>query len=88
MPDYPRPCPKCGVLTEREGFAADRHATAGRKAHCKACDRRRAAAYYAAHREEMYAARVAAREAAYEADLERRIEEKRAIEAGRRGRRA
>ena len=87
MPDYPRPCPKCGVLTERDGFALDRHAPAGLKAHCKACDLRRAKAYYAAHREELRVKREAQRQAAYEADLERRIEEKRArIEAARKSR--
>jgi hypothetical protein len=70
MPDYPRPCPKCGVLTEREGFAADRHAPSGRKSHCRKCDRKRAAAYYAAHKDELYAQREAVREAAWQAELE------------------
>jgi hypothetical protein len=70
MPDYPKPCPKCGVLTERDGFAADRHAPSGRKSHCRECDRKKAAAYYAAHRDELYAQREAAREAAREAEFE------------------
>ena len=70
MPDYPRPCPKCGLETEEEGFALDRLAAAGRKSHCKACDRQRRKAYYAEHREELYAKREAAREAAWQAELE------------------
>jgi hypothetical protein len=70
MPDYPRPCPKCGVLTERDGFAADRHASSGRKSHCRECDRKKAAAYYAAHKDELYAQREAVRVAAWQAELE------------------
>jgi hypothetical protein len=70
MPDYPRPCPKCGVLAERDGFAADRHAPSGRKSHCRECDRKRAAAYYDAHKDELYAQREAVREAAWQAELE------------------
>lgn len=69
LPDYPRPCPKCGVETEEEGFALDRHAATGRKSHCKACDRERRRAWYAEHREELYAEREAVREAARQADL-------------------
>jgi hypothetical protein len=69
MPDYPRSCPKCGVETEEEGFALDRFAAAGRKSHCKACDRQRRKAYYAEHREELYAKREAVREAARQAHL-------------------
>jgi uncharacterized membrane protein YqiK len=85
MPDYPRPCPKCGALTEREGFSVDRHAPSGRKALCRECDRKKAHAYYEAHKDEMLAQRVAAREAAYEAEIDARIEENRAnIEAVRR----
>ena len=53
MPDYPRP--KCGLPTEREGFARDGHKASRRKSHCKACDRKKAAAYYAWHREEKLA---------------------------------
>jgi hypothetical protein len=77
MPDYPRPCPKCGQVLERDGFAVDRHAVAGRKSHCKECDRRRQRAYYDDHKDEWNAQRKAQREAAYEADLEQRIAEKR-----------
>ena len=78
MPDYPRPCPKCGLFTERDGFALDRSKASGRKSHCKSCDRRKAHAYYDAHKDEMRLAREAARQAAYEADLERKAEESRA----------
>jgi hypothetical protein len=70
MPDYPRACPKCGIPTAKEGFAVDRHAAAGRKSHCKACDRKRRKGYYAAHKDEWNAQRRAAREAAWEAELE------------------
>jgi hypothetical protein len=77
MPDYPRPCPKCGVLTERDGFAADRHAPSGRKSHCRECDRKRAAAYYDAHKDELYAQREAVREAAWQAELEAMVPEHR-----------
>jgi hypothetical protein len=74
MPDYPRACPKCGIPTAEEGFAVDRHAAAGRKSHCKACDRKRRKGYYAAHKDELYAQRVAAREAARQAELEAQVE--------------
>jgi hypothetical protein len=69
MPSYPRACPKCDVLTEEEGFAVDRHAAAGRKSHCKVCDRARRNAYYDAHKDEWNAERQAAREAAWQAEL-------------------
>ena len=86
MPDYPRPCPKCGQVLERDGFAVDRHAAAGRKSHCKECDRRRQRAYYNAHKDEWNAERQAARQAVYDAELEQRIAEKRPrIEAELRG---
>lgn len=89
MPDYPRPCPKCGVITGREGFSVDRHAPSGRKAHCKACDRERVQAYYANHREENLAKREAARLAAWEAELEALGEENKArVEATERAHRA
>jgi hypothetical protein len=64
MPDYPRACPRCRVLTEREGFSIDRHAPSGRKALCRQCDRKKAEAYYAAHWEEKLAEREAKRQAA------------------------
>ena len=69
MGSYPRPCPKCGVLTEKDGFGIDRTKAGGRKSHCKTCDRQRAEAYYAEHREELYARREAVREAARQAHL-------------------
>jgi hypothetical protein len=68
MPSYPRPCPKCGVMTEEEGFSLDRHAAAGRKSHCRACDRQRRKVYYAAHKDGWNAERQAAREAAWQAE--------------------
>ena len=40
-----------------------------RESYCKACDRRRGLAYYAEHRDQLYADRKAAREAAWQADL-------------------
>ena len=84
MPDFPRPCPKCGALTERDGFAIDRSKASGRKSHCKACDRARRNAYYAAHAAEWNAQRAAAREAAWLAELESRAEVHRArVEAAK-----
>jgi hypothetical protein len=85
MPDYPRPCPKCGVLTERDGFAADRHASSGRKSHCRECDRKRAAAYYDAHKDDLYSRREAVREAAWQAELEAlAVENKKRVAATKR----
>ena len=78
MPNYPRPCPKCGQVLERDGFAIDRSKASGRKSHCKQCDRTRKNAYYAAHAAEWIAQRAAAREAAWLAELESRAEEHRA----------
>jgi hypothetical protein len=69
MPSYPRPCPKCGVMTAEEGFGVDRSKASGRRSYCKECDRRRGRAYYAEHRDELYAKREAAREAARQAEL-------------------
>jgi hypothetical protein len=69
MPSYPRPCPRCGVMTAEADFGVDRSKTGGRRSCCKACDRRRGRAYYDAHKDELYAQRVAAREAAREAEL-------------------
>ena len=73
---------------ERDGFAVDRHAAAGRKSHCKECDRRRQRAYYNAHKDEWNAERQAARQAAYDAELEQRITQKRATIEGARKRHA
>jgi len=69
VPSYPRPCPRCGVLTEEGGFGIDHSKTSGRRSYCKACDRRRGNAYYAEHREELYARREAVREAVWQAHL-------------------
>jgi hypothetical protein len=57
-------------MTAKAGFGLDRSKTGGRRSYCKACDRRRARAYYDAHKDELYAQRVAAREAAWQAELE------------------
>lgn len=69
MPDYPRPCPKCGVMTAEAEFGADRSKTSGRRSYCKACDRRRGRAYYDVRKDELNAQRAAAREAAWQAEL-------------------
>jgi hypothetical protein len=53
-------------------FGVDRSKTGGRRSYCKACDRRRGRAYYDDHKDELYAQREAAREAAWQADLEGR----------------
>jgi hypothetical protein len=74
MPSYPRPCPRCGVLTAEVDFGVDRSKACGRRSYCKACDRRRGRAYYDAHKDELYAQRVAAREAAWQAELEAQVE--------------
>ena len=57
-------------MTEREGFAVDRHAASGRKSCCKACDRQRRRAYYELHKDECNAEREAEREAARQVELE------------------
>ena len=57
-------------MTEDADFGVDRSKTGGRRSYCKACDRRRGRAYYAAHKDELYAQRVAAREAVRQAELE------------------
>jgi hypothetical protein len=61
-------------MTAEEGFAVDRHAAAGRKSHCKACDRQRRKAYYDLNKDEWNAERRAAREAAWQAELAGRVE--------------
>jgi hypothetical protein len=55
-------------MTAEAEFGVDRSKTSGRRSHCKACDRRRGRAYYDAHKDELYAQRVAAREAAWQAE--------------------
>jgi hypothetical protein len=62
-------------MTPEADFGFDRSKTGGRRSYCKACDRRRGSAYYAAHKDELYAAREAVREAAWQAELEGREEE-------------
>jgi hypothetical protein len=69
MPEYPRPCPRCGIVTAEDGFAVDRSRASGRKSHCRECDRRRCQAWYDAHKDELYAQREAVREAARQAHL-------------------
>jgi hypothetical protein len=57
-------------MTPEADFGLDRSKTGGRRSYCKACDRRRGRAYYDARKDELYAKRVAAHEAAWEAELE------------------
>jgi hypothetical protein len=85
MPDYPRVCPGCHVLTEESGFARDRSKTSGHRSYCRDCDRQRARAYYAAHRDELYAQREAAREKAWREKLEALEKEHRKKVAARSG---
>ena len=69
-------------MTAEAGFGVDRSKGSGRRSYCKACDRRRAKDFYAAHRDELHARREAAREAARQAELEAlEGEHKRRIEA-------
>jgi hypothetical protein len=56
-------------MTSEADFGVDRSKTSGRRSYCKACDRRRGNSYYHPRRDELYAQRVAAREAAREAEL-------------------
>ena len=65
MPDYPRPCSRCGVLTAEADFGADRSKKSGHKSHCRACER----ADYASRKDELHARRQAAREAEREVAL-------------------
>ena len=64
-------------MTVEADFGLDRSKTSGRRSYCKACDRRRRRAYYNAHKDELYAQRVAAREAAWRAESEALEEEHR-----------
>jgi hypothetical protein len=64
-------------MTPEAGFGVDHSKTGGRRSYCKACDRQRGRAYYAAHRDELYAQREAVREAAWQAELEALAEEQR-----------
>ena len=69
MPSYPRPAPKCGVTTEKDGFGVDRSKASGRRSYCKECCRRRGRVY-AEHWDELHSKREAVREAAWQAELE------------------
>jgi hypothetical protein len=62
--DYPRLCPKCRVLTDRDGFAVDRSKASSRKSHCRRCDTERALRYHYKHAE-----RISARKAAKRAEV-------------------
>jgi hypothetical protein len=62
-------------MTSEADFGVDRTKACGGRSYCKDCDRRRGRAYYDAHKEEVYARRVAAREAAWQAELEAQVEE-------------
>jgi hypothetical protein len=75
MPEYPRPCSKCGVETAEADFPVGSGKASGRKSYCKPCDRRRSQAWYDTHKDELNAARVAAREAAWQAELEAMVPE-------------
>jgi hypothetical protein len=57
-------------MTAENGFSVDRSKASGRRSYCRECDRQRRRDYYAAHRDELYAQREAAREAAWQAELE------------------
>jgi hypothetical protein len=57
-------------MTEEAGFGVDRSKACGRRSYCISCNRRRGRAYYDAHKDELYAARVAVREAVWQAELE------------------
>jgi hypothetical protein len=57
-------------MTAEADFGVDRSKRGGRRSYCKTCDRRRGRAYYDARKDELYAQRVAAREAAWQAELE------------------
>jgi len=38
MPDYPRACSRCGILTAEADFGADRSKKSGHNSHCRACE--------------------------------------------------
>ena len=61
-------------MTAEADFPVDSSKASGRRSYCKACDRRRGRAYYDARKDELYAQRVAAREAAWQAELEAQVE--------------
>jgi hypothetical protein len=83
MPSYPRPCPRCGVVTEKSDFPVDSSKASGHKSYCKDCDRRYGRSYFDSRRDELYAQREAVREAAWQAELEALVEEhQRRVAAG------
>jgi hypothetical protein len=65
MPDYPRACSRCGVLTAEVDFGADHSKKSGHKSHCRACER----ADYASRKDELHARRQAVREVEREVAL-------------------
>jgi hypothetical protein len=65
MPDYPRACSRCAVLTAEADFGADRSKKSGHRSQCRACER----ADYASRKDELQARRDAVREAAWQARL-------------------
>jgi hypothetical protein len=64
-------------LTVEADFGLHRSKACGRRSYCKACDPRRGRAYYDARKDELHTRRAAAREAAWQADLEAQEEESR-----------
>jgi hypothetical protein len=48
-------------MTAEADFGVDRSKASGRRSYCKACDRQRGRAYYAAHRDELYVQRETVR---------------------------
>jgi hypothetical protein len=71
------PAPAAAFMTAEDGFGVDGSKASGRRSYCKNCDRRRGRAYYASHRDELYAQREAVREAAWQAHLKAMIPEHR-----------
>jgi hypothetical protein len=63
-------------MTAEADFGLDRSKASGRRSYCKACDRRRGRAYYDAHKDELHAKSAAAREAAWQAELQAQVEER------------
>jgi hypothetical protein len=57
-------------MCDMNDFSVDRFKSSGRRSRCRDCDNRRGKAYYAAHRDELYAEREAAREKASRDQLE------------------
>lgn len=71
-------------MTAEADFPVDSSKASGRRSYCKACDRRRGRAYYDARKDELYAKRLAACEAARQAELEAlAVEHKKRVAAAR-----